>query len=161
MCRRGNENLFEYLIVGHIYYILIKLILKEIKKAVLQANDNQLNDRFKEANDNQFNDRFKEMVMRSMIYNRLNCFPKEILAIKLANTARSCIAKYKNDYKIGSFINLAEWRASKFDVINQQHITPQPQDFRTIIDDTNVFYPTYITSMQENSERLTEHLRDI
>jgi hypothetical protein len=144
----GNKNFSKYSVVGHIY-ILIKLILEEIKKAVILTNDNQVNDRF------------EDMVTKTMIYNRLNCFPKEISAIKLTSTARICIAKYKNDYKIGRFINLVEWRASRSDVINQRHITPQPQDFRTNIDDESAFYPSYISSMQENSERLAEHLRNV
>jgi len=123
------------LLVGHVH-ILIKLILEEIKKAAILGNSNEVDDRF------------KDLATRTLVYNRLNCFPKEISAIKLASTARICIAKYKNDYKISSFINMVEWRASRSDIINHQHIALQPQDYRTIIDDGNAFHPSYILSMQ-------------
>jgi len=41
------------------------------------------------VNINQRERKFEEILSRPAIYNRINCFPHEISAIKLASTARN------------------------------------------------------------------------
>ncbi len=97
---------------------------------------------------------------RPTIYTRLNSFPKEISAITLASTARLCIKKFQNDYKIGSFFNLLEWRCSTTDVNNLYVQKPRPQDYTVIVTDDNVFQPSIMHSMQHNSRQLSAHLKN-
>jgi hypothetical protein len=95
----GNQHFYKYSLVGHIYiYILIQIILEEARKKLdLNIDEN-------------VNDGMERILLRPTFYGQINCFPKEISALKLASTAINCIKKFKNDYKLGSFHQLMEWR---------------------------------------------------
>jgi hypothetical protein len=100
----------------------------------------------------------ERILSRPTFYGQINCFPKEISALKLASSAINCIKKFKNDYKLGSFHQLMEWRCciEDLDKIYSQH--PHPEEFTTIINDENVFSPSLLDTMQNNSEKLSIHL---
>ena len=101
------------------------------------------------------------LLSRKPIYTRLKAFPKEISAVHLATTARTCLTKFRNDFKIGGFHNLLEWRCSIDAQEDTQTYKPDPQDYRLLISDDNAFRPSLLESMQTNSERLSAHLKAI
>jgi hypothetical protein len=70
------------------------------------------------------------------------------------------LKKCKNDYKVGSFFHLIEWRCQKIYVDNHDVIKHSSQDYRVVIDD-NVFLPTITQSVQWNSEKLVARLKNI
>jgi hypothetical protein len=72
-----------------------------------------------------------------------------------------CIKKYKNNYKIDSFCNLAEWRCRKLDVDSLTSYVPNQQDIKIIIDECNIFQPNITQLVKWNSEELSEHLKNI
>jgi hypothetical protein len=113
------------------------------------------------VNINQRERKFEEILSRPAIYNRINCFPHEISAIKLASTARSCFRKFKNDYKIGSLLHLVEWRCKKSDIDSDRCQLPKPEDYKILIDETNAFHPCATQSTQRNCENLSKHLKTI
>jgi len=96
----GNCHLAKYSLLAHIY-ILLQVTIEEVQKMALATDADNISTNF------------EEMLSRPATYNRIKCFPNEISPIKLATAARNCFQKYKNDYKIGSFINLVEWRCKK------------------------------------------------
>jgi len=125
------------------------VILEEAKKSLIVGNTHQTEETLEET------------LSRPAIYARLNCFPNEISPIKLASSAITCIKKFKNDYKIGSFFNLAEWRCRKVDVDDTTPYVPNQQDFKIIIDKYNIIQPTITEWIKWNSEQLSEHLKNI
>jgi hypothetical protein len=70
----GNKHFWKYSLFGHVY-ILISLMIEEAKKAILQASNDHVNVRF------------EELLSRPAFFNQVNCFPKEISAIRLASAA--------------------------------------------------------------------------
>jgi hypothetical protein len=92
-----NKHFFKYSILGHVY-MLVQVLLEEAKKLAIRTLENSIDNKI------------EEILTRPSFYSQLNCFPKEIVAQKLVNCAKRCLKKYKNDYKIGSFNNLVEWR---------------------------------------------------
>lgn len=94
-------------------------------------------------------------------YDRLKVFPKEISATKLVNIATDCLRKFKNDYRIGSFFQLIERRCQTDTFSNCYIEKPQPEDYIVLINDDNVFNPSVLSSIQENSEALSKHLQSI
>jgi hypothetical protein len=82
----------------------------------------------------------------------------EISANRLATAARTCFHKFKNDYKIVSFLHISEWRCYKSNLEEDYTLTTFPLNFTTIIDDTKVSIPSAMRSMDENSRSLSEHL---
>ncbi len=78
--------------------MLVQVLLEEAKKLAIRTLENSIDNKI------------EEILTRPSFYSQLNCFPKEIAAQKLVNCAKRCLKKYKNDYKIGSFNNLVEWR---------------------------------------------------
>ena len=79
-------------------------------------------------------------------------------SLKLANCAKMCIKKLKDGYKLGSFYNLMEWRCPKNELEENMCQHPHQQDYMIIIDDTNVYIPSLLYSMQANSELLSTHI---
>jgi hypothetical protein len=82
-------------------------------------------------------------------------------SLKLANCAKMYIRKFKDDYKLGSFYNLMEWRCQKKELEENMCQHPHQQDYMSIIDDTNVYVPSLLYSMQQNSELLSTQIRSI
>ena len=121
-CGHVLERFDKYTLFGHVY-ILSNVILEEGKNQyhyVVHTRQKNLEETL----------------------SRRDCFPNEISPIKLASSAITCIKKFKNDYKIGSFFNLAEWRCRKVDVDDTTPYVPNQQDFKIIIDKYNIFQPT-------------------
>jgi hypothetical protein len=150
MLTLGKETyfFFKYSILGHIY-LLLQVPIEEAKKLVLHAIDNSVNYRF------------EQVLYRPSFYTQVNCFLKEISSHKLANCAKTCVKKFKDDYKFGSFYNLMEWRCQKNELEENMCQHPHQQDYMIIIDDTNVYIPSLLYSMQWNSELLSTHIRSI
>jgi hypothetical protein len=146
--REGNAHFFKYSLLGHVY-ILLNVILEEAKKHVLIIEDGHRDTRF------------EDILTRPVFYHQLNCFPKEISAVRLANTAKRCFSKYRHDYEIGSFKNMMEWRCCLTDLDHDQLQEVKICDFRKIVDETNVFRPSALQSMQTNCEHLITHLKNI
>jgi hypothetical protein len=146
----GEDSIhfFKYSILGHIY-LLLQVQIEEAKKLVLDSRDNLLNYRF------------EQVLYRPSFYTQVNCFSKEISPHKLAYCVKTCIKKFKDDYKLGSFYNLMEWRCQKNDLEKNMCQHPHQQDYRSIIDETNVYVPSLLYSMQQNSELLSTHIRNI
>ena len=116
----------------------------------------------KETSENPAPDKvIEEILSRRIICERLNLFPGEISALKLAATARAAIDKFKNDYKLCSFYNHVEWRCLKRDFYHAMPQKPRSIDYHTLIAPHNIFQPLITQSMQENSENLTKHLFSI
>jgi hypothetical protein len=113
---KGNMHFFKYSVLRHVY-LLLQIILEEARKSEIMLDDNY------------HSTRFEEILSRPSFYNQVNCFSKEILAIKIANTAKSCFKKYKYDYRIDSIINLREWRCCKADFDPFLFQEPQLCDF--------------------------------
>jgi len=67
----------------------------------------------------------------------------------------------KEDYRSHGFFNLIEWRVKRADITNTTQTIPKPTDYRTLIDESNVFTPIMHSSMEKNSEDLAEHLYTI
>jgi hypothetical protein len=141
----NNMHFFKYSILGHIY-LLLQVQIEDAKKLVLHSRDNSLNYRF------------EKVLYWPSFYTQVNCFPKEISSHKLANCAKMCIKKLKDDYKLGSFYNLMEWRCPKNELEENMCQHPHQQDYMIIIDDTNVYIPSLLYSMQANSELLSTHI---
>jgi hypothetical protein len=133
----GEDNIhfFKYSILGHIY-LLLQVQIEEAKKLVLHSRDNSLNYRF------------EQVLYWPSFYIQVNCFSKEISPHKLANCAKTCIRKFKDDYKLGSFYNLMEWRCQKNELEENMCQHPHQQDYMSIIDDTNVYVPSLLYSMR-------------
>jgi hypothetical protein len=56
---------------------------------------------------------------------------------------------------------MTEWRCRKMDAVRNTPYTPNRNDFKIIIDKNNIFQPWLTHSMKWNSEKLSEHLKDI
>jgi len=135
------ERFDKYTLSGHVY-ILSNVILEEGKNQyhyIVHTRQKNLEETL----------------------SRRDCFPNEISPIKLASSARMCIKKYKNNYKIDSFCNLAEWRCRKLDVDSLTSYVPNQQDIKIIIDECNIFQPNITQLVKWNSEELSEHLKNI
>jgi len=100
----------------------------------------------------------EDRLSRPMLYNNAKLFPGEFSAIRLATHARLAIAKFKEDYRTHSFYNLIEWRMRRADISAVYQSTPCQNEYKTIVNDSNVFKPYMTYSMQANSELLAEHL---
>jgi hypothetical protein len=130
-------------------YILLNIISEVAKKQVLIVEDGHRDTRF------------EDLLSLPAFYDQLNYFPREISAVRLANAAKGCFDKYRRDYEIGSFKNMMEWRCCLTDFDHDQLQELRICDFRKIIDDTNIFRPSPLQSMQTNCEQLTAHLKNI
>jgi hypothetical protein len=137
---------FKYSILGHVY-LLVQIIVKEAKKATI-ADSEHLEDR-----------RIKNLLLRPSLYNRINCFPNEFSACKLANAARSCIIE--NDNKVGSFYNLKEWRCHIIDLERHNLQMPLPREYMTLIGEEKIYTPSISHSMQDNSKMMSAHLKSV
>jgi len=104
---------------------------------------------------------FEERLSRPAIFTQLKCFQKEISATRLATAARACIAKQQNDYKIGCFLYLSEWRSRHSQLDLTLEMDPQARTFTTIIDDNNVFSPIIYETMAHNNVALSAHLHQL
>jgi len=143
----GNDTFIKYSMLGH-HYILLQIVLEEAKKTTLLIDTNSPN-----AN-------LEEILTKTSIYWRLNCFTNEISADRLANAAKRCLKKFKDDYKIGSIMHLMEWRCKRSDLDNHCIIKPL-NDYIKIIDDENAFQPSVEHSAKYNCKQLSTHLRRI
>jgi hypothetical protein len=144
----GNKNFFKYSIFGRIY-IILQVLIEEAQW-------------FEIASPSVTTSSSIETVLKGKaIYNKLKLFPSEISAAKLANTATTCIKKFHNDYRIGSFLHLIEWRCSIDTFANCNIEQPKPDDYVIIINNENVFQPSLVLSMRENSEVLSKHLHSL
>ena len=139
----GNTHFVKYSLFGRIYLLLITL-LEEARIHILTMSDTVTSTAM------------EAVLSRPKIYDTLSLFPGEISPLKLASSARECIHKMKMDYKICSFYNLIEWRCSA----TAFHL-PTSQEYCTLIHEENVFQPSILCSMKENSENLSKHLRTL
>jgi len=98
--------------------------------------------------------------MLTATYSRLNCFPREISAERLTNATKECCKKLKQGYKIGSFLNLIEWRCTAYYLYNQCTSIHCHLEVKNIITYEYIFQPYLQYSMKENSELLSKHLRE-
>jgi hypothetical protein len=132
----GNKHLFKNSLLGHIY-LLIQILFEEVTHDTISTCK-----------------LIEDKLSRPAIYRQLALFSGEISPTKLAATARITIETYNNNYKLFGFYNLMEWRCHK----NVEEIDlPQlinPHDYKTLIDDNNIFHPIITSSMKENSEKL-------
>ncbi len=146
---KGNNQFYKYSLFGHVY-LLLQVIIEEV--VMLTAN---------EPNDRERSKLFEDKISRPAIFSKLNCFPKEISAERLATAAKTCIKKQYNDYKIGCFIHLFEWRCrhSHLDIPSPE--TPHTKTFHEIIGDNNVFSPIVYNTMERNNILLSAHLRKL
>ena len=133
--------------LGRIYLLLL-IILKEARKST-SAGDAMLSPAAA----------FERLISRPQHYVRMNSYPGEISAASLATSALKSLTKMKNDYKIGSFFNLLEWRSSETAILSPIAHQPDPRGFKVIINDENTFSPSPLHSMDKNSESLSSHLK--
>jgi len=144
---KGNNQFCKYSLFGHVYLLLL-VIIEEIM--AMTANEHTARERSRI---------FEERLSRPAIFTQLKCFQKEISATRLATAARACIAKQQNDYKIGCFLYLSEWRSRHSQLDLTLEMDPQARTFTTIIDDNNVFSPIIYETMAHNNVALSAHLR--
>jgi hypothetical protein len=124
----GNTHFMKYSLFGYTY-ILILIVIEEAKKLLpLTVGDHNENI-------------LEGILSRPAFYNQINCFPNEMSLIRLASTTRIYFLKFKNDYRIGSFTYLTEWRSYKEEFESSCIQRPQTQDYKIIIDNSNVFCP--------------------
>jgi hypothetical protein len=144
----GNKHIHKYSMLGHVY-LLAQIAIEEITRGyecILHTNQNAV---------------FQEKLMKPISYKQLNLFNGEISPNKLAATARKTIKQFNNDYRLCSFCYLVEWRARKEMVEMACCQTPQPEEYKMIIDDDNCFKPCITKSMKQNSTDLNTHLKAI
>jgi len=135
----GNTNFAKYALTGRVA-ILMRVMLEEVKRII---NENHQEDREKA---------FDDKISRPEIYNKLSVLPGEFSSVRLATKARIAISKLKQDYKNFGFLNLIEWRILREDIEKTEQPPPMRNQYRTIINEDNVFYPSIFSSMQENSD---------
>jgi hypothetical protein len=131
--------------MGRIYLIIREIVHKAGQNLIAptpQIRDNLL----------------QEKLSRPAIYTRAAPFPGEFSALRLASCARQTIAKLREHYCSHGFYNLIEWRVKRADVASTNQTVPKPTEYKTIIDDSNVFDPLIYSSMQQNSKDLAEYL---
>jgi hypothetical protein len=103
----------------------------------------------------------EEKLSRPALYRRIPIFQGEVSAVKLATTARITLEKFKNDYKIGGFCNLVEWRCKKDEMEMFFQQKPEIQDYQTLLHENNSFCPSIIASLEQNSNKLSQHLSNL
>jgi len=138
----GNKNFFKYSMFGRIY-LLLQIIIDEAKISASAITGGFTDDQVNNA------------LTRPALYNRLRVFPKEISAIKLATTATTSIQKFKTDFSIGSFIYLVEWRCYTESLSYHFLQKSRSKDYKILITEDNVFQPSILQTMQQNSEALS------
>jgi len=148
----GNKNFFQYSALGHVY-LLLRILFAEIINKVRAADAT--------LSEDQINTAVIQQLSRRDTYDNYKLFPGEISASKLTSTACRTLLKFKIDYKVCSFYNLAEWRSYKDAAQSRFTQRPSPADFKIIINDNNVFIPKVFNTMPQNSESLSEHLASI
>jgi hypothetical protein len=114
----GDKHFFKYSMLGHIYLFTL-IILDEVMK---KTNVTPIIDQ---------SAIIEERLSRPALYRRLALFSGEISALKLVAAARSTIEKFKNDSKMGGFVNLMEWSCKKVDINNPIQRMPEVQDYHT------------------------------
>jgi hypothetical protein len=144
----GNKRFLRYSIIGHVH-----LLLQEFMKAT--------NDTIVATSIRQRDILLEDKLSWPPIYRQTALFPKEISPLRIATQARMAIDKFKNDYTIGCFLHLIEWRIARNAVDQPLQLKPQREDYRTIINTENVYRPSLSWSMQENSEKLSQHLYSV
>jgi len=146
----GNENFHKHTITGRTY-LRIRIAIQEARRQTYSATIDQQT----------WNNSVEDKLSRPELYKSLSLFPKELSPVRLATCARLAIAKFKNDYRSFGFYNLKEWRATKAEI--QLHLPQDPrnEDYVTIIDESNAYHPMIMSTMQDNSTKLAQHLSDI
>jgi len=142
----GCKHFEKYSLLGRVYLL--------IQTATEEANNHVLT-RGEEIKTSAV----ESLLSRPLMYDGLKLFPGEISALKLASSARSCIQKFKEDYKICGFHNLVEWRCCEDCMTNESLQKPASNEYRIIISDRNAFQPSILVSMETNSNLLSDHLR--
>jgi hypothetical protein len=125
---------------------LIQILIEEAKRNIFQRD---VNTRHKIIEDR---------ISRPEFHNEINAFPGEISAIRLATKARLALGKFKEDYINFGFFNLIEWRVKKMDIDRREQLPPQACQYRTLITRENAFTPLISCTMQENSEKMAQHM---
>ena len=145
----GNTHFFKFSMFGNIY-LLMQMLVDELKLSA-EATENECS-----------YDRLYHLLTCPTTYAKKYTFLKGIIGPpKLATSAKKCINKFRADYKIGSFINLVEWRCLRASVSYHYMQSPRDQDYKIIITEENVFQPALLLSMHQNSAALSTHLRSI
>jgi hypothetical protein len=144
----GSDTFVQYSMLGHTY-TLLQVIIEEAKKSAMSTNTTSTNDNL------------EEILTNTSIYRRLNCFKNEISVDRLTNAAKRCFKKLREDYKIGSFIHLMEWRCKRSDLDNHCITKPLLNDYTEIIDDENTYQPSVEHTANYNCKQLSAHLRRI
>ena len=148
---KGNVHFAKYSLFGRIYILLLATIDEAKITATTTHTDANIPEDASLIN----------ILTQEKFYGQLKTFFNEIAAAKLANTARSCYEKYLNDYKIGSFFQLIEWRCYTESLDQRTIQKPRQEDYRILIDENKVFRPSILRSMRQNSEALSKHLQSI
>jgi hypothetical protein len=141
----GNKHFQKYSMTGKVYLILMEVFNEAKRLASTYPHNEQ-------------DSVIEDKISRPGLYSGINPFPREYSALRLASAARLALTRFKEDYKHYGFYNLIEWRTSRQDIINMTQQRPQIRDYRTNINDDNIFVPSILHSMEKNSENLAEHL---
>ena len=144
----GNRNFLKYSMFGRVY-LLLRMIIDEAQfshnTATVGLTDEQVH----------------ATITSRAFYKRLDAFPKEIAAEKLASTATKCLKKFQTDFAIGSFIYLVEWRCYTEALSSHFLQKPRSQDYRILITEDDVFQPSCLHTMHQNSIALSGHLQSL
>ena len=142
---KGNTHFYKYSMLGHIYLFLG--ILLEETVANTNWNGNSIH-----------STALEDKLSKPAICSQIPLFAGEISALQLASSARIGIEKLKNDYKICCFYNIIEWRSTREDVTSMRMQQPKIEDYKILINDSNIFLPEITKSMNHNCEDLSRPL---